>query len=254
MRFAKAAEHNFSSEIFRIVKVIHRRPRVLYELGDLNGTPIDCQFYSRELSPVRITIWTIYEIDKIMDKRVRRGIREVLVRWQGCGHDFDSWIPVASVKLSNMTSSNSFYLTLFSNALREIYENNTHADFTVKLSRPIDGRNSPNWEVGVCEVSCSSPQSLNTVDDTPCADHALLYCNIISPQFVGDSTVRCMRRFPTTSCQNYEFRNVQYVPVEHRQFQSIGIEFLTLERLHVPFEDSITPTKVVLYFLKKYKS
>ena len=28
MRFAKAAEHNISTEIFRIVKVIHRRPRV----------------------------------------------------------------------------------------------------------------------------------------------------------------------------------------------------------------------------------
>ena len=61
MWFAKAAEHNFSPEIFRIVKVIHRLPRVLYELGDLNGTPIDCQFYSQELSPVRINIWTIYE-------------------------------------------------------------------------------------------------------------------------------------------------------------------------------------------------
>jgi hypothetical protein len=30
MRFAKAAEHNISTEIFRIVKVIHRRPRVVY--------------------------------------------------------------------------------------------------------------------------------------------------------------------------------------------------------------------------------
>jgi len=155
-----------------------------------------------------------------------------------------------------MTSStNSFYVTLFSNASREIYENNTHADFTVKLSRPIDLGTSPNWEVGVCEVSCSSPPpaSLNTVDVTPCADHAMIYCNIISPQFVADSSVRCMRTFPTTSCRHYEFRNVQYVPVEQRQFQSIRIEFLTLEGLHVPFEDSVTPTKVVLHFRKNYQ-
>jgi len=40
MNFAKAAEHNFGSEIFRIVKVIHRRPRVVYELEYLNGRPI----------------------------------------------------------------------------------------------------------------------------------------------------------------------------------------------------------------------
>ena len=44
MRFARAAEHNFSTEIFRIFKVIHRRPRVEYELEDLNGTPIDGQY------------------------------------------------------------------------------------------------------------------------------------------------------------------------------------------------------------------
>ena len=46
MKFAKAAEHNFSTEIFRIVKVIHRRPRVVWELVDVNDTPIDRQFYS----------------------------------------------------------------------------------------------------------------------------------------------------------------------------------------------------------------
>ena len=70
MRFAKAAEHNFSTEIFRIVKVIHRRPRVVYELEDINGTPIDGQFYQEELTTVHITSRTTYRIDKIMDKRV----------------------------------------------------------------------------------------------------------------------------------------------------------------------------------------
>jgi len=34
MNFAKAAEHNFSTEICSNVKVIHRRPRVVYELED----------------------------------------------------------------------------------------------------------------------------------------------------------------------------------------------------------------------------
>ena len=127
-----------------------------------------------------------------------------------------------------MTSStNSFYLTLFSNASREIYENNTHADFTMKLSRPIYIGKYPNWEVGVYEVSCSSPPpaSLNTVNVTPCADHAMIYCDIISPQFVADSTVRCMRTFPTTYFQHYEFRNDQYVPVDRDNFSLFGSSF-----------------------------
>jgi len=45
MKFAKGVEQNFSTEIFRIAKVIERRPRPLYELKDLNDTPIDGQFY-----------------------------------------------------------------------------------------------------------------------------------------------------------------------------------------------------------------
>jgi len=75
MKFAKAAEQNFSTEIFRIIKVIDRRPRAVYKLEDRNGTPIDGQFYQEELTPVRITSRTTYKIDKILDKRVRRGIQ-----------------------------------------------------------------------------------------------------------------------------------------------------------------------------------
>jgi len=45
MRFAKAAEQNFSTEIFRVAEVIDRRPRVVNELEDLNGTPIAGQFH-----------------------------------------------------------------------------------------------------------------------------------------------------------------------------------------------------------------
>jgi len=44
MKFAKGGEQNFSTEIFRFTKVIQRRPRPVYELEDLNKTPIEGQF------------------------------------------------------------------------------------------------------------------------------------------------------------------------------------------------------------------
>jgi len=62
IRFGKAAEQNFSTEIFRYAKVIERRPRVVYELEDLNHTHIDSQFYREELTPVRITERNAYKI------------------------------------------------------------------------------------------------------------------------------------------------------------------------------------------------
>ena len=89
MKFAKGGEQTFSTEIFRITKVVERKPRPVYELEDLNKTPIGGQFYAEE---------TTYKIDKILEKRVRRGIREYLVRCKGYGKDFDSWIPASSVK------------------------------------------------------------------------------------------------------------------------------------------------------------
>jgi len=83
MKFAKGCEQNFSTDIFRIAKVIERPPRTVFEMEDLNRTPIDGQFYEEELTPVRVSKSTVYKIDKILDERVRRGIREYLVHWRG---------------------------------------------------------------------------------------------------------------------------------------------------------------------------
>ena len=102
-------------------------------------------------------------------------------------------------------------------------------------------------EPTICETSCPSPPEG--------ASPVLLYCNVISPQFLGDSTVRCIRTFrlyPKIMGQ-HEFRNVKYGPVEQCRFQDIRIEFLKTEGLHIPFEDSTMPTKVVLHFRKNYQ-
>jgi len=98
MKFAKGGEQNFCTEIYRITKVIDMRPRPVYELEDLNKTPIEGQFYGEELTRVRISKETTYKIDKILDKRVGCGNKEYIVRWKGFGKYFDSWIPESSVK------------------------------------------------------------------------------------------------------------------------------------------------------------
>jgi len=38
----------------------------------------------------------------------------------------------------SMTTPSHFYVTLFSNASRDIYEQNTHDDFTVKQAQPVE--------------------------------------------------------------------------------------------------------------------
>ena len=58
MRFAKAGEQNFSTEIFKVVNLIDRRPRAVHEVEELNRIPIDGQFCREVMTPVRITDWT----------------------------------------------------------------------------------------------------------------------------------------------------------------------------------------------------
>jgi len=97
-KFAKSAEQNFSTEIFRIVKVIPRTPRPVYEPEDLNKQPIDGQLYQEELAPVSVSKETVFKIDKIIGTRVRHDIKERKVKWLGYGPKFDSWIKASTIK------------------------------------------------------------------------------------------------------------------------------------------------------------
>jgi hypothetical protein len=80
MKFAKGGEHNYTTEIFRIIKVIRRTLRPVDKLEDLNGKIIDGQFYGEELTGVHIIKRTTFNVDKILATRFRRGIR---VFWAG---------------------------------------------------------------------------------------------------------------------------------------------------------------------------
>ena len=98
MKLAKYSEKFDTEVIFKIVQVVNRTPRPVYEMEDLNDPTIEDQFYWEELTPVRISIRTIYKIDKILDKRRRNVILENLVRLIGYRKDIDSWVPADRVK------------------------------------------------------------------------------------------------------------------------------------------------------------
>jgi hypothetical protein len=70
----------------------------VYELADLLGKHIEGQFYPEELSPVIVTKNTVYQIDKILRKRVRNGSVEFLVKWSGYPTDINSCIPAKVAK------------------------------------------------------------------------------------------------------------------------------------------------------------
>ena len=136
-----------------------------------------------------------------------------------------------------------FYVTLLSNASQDLYPDNTIGAFTVELARPMHQGPNTNWEVGLCEFTC--PGAIGN-------GVGLIYTDLISPQFVGSSLVRCLRTYvyPSPERHRGRFENVYYVRAEKQNIKNITIEILTLEGERFKFEDSETPSRLVLHFRK----
>jgi len=77
MKFAKDGEQNISTEIFRKTKVIDRRPLPVYELEDLNKASKERQLHGDELTPVRISNQTTYNIDELLGKQLDEAFRSI---------------------------------------------------------------------------------------------------------------------------------------------------------------------------------
>jgi len=96
--FAKGYEQTFSTEIFRIFKIIHRVPQPVYELPDLQDRLIEGQFYNYELVKVTVSPQSELKIDKILLTRNNDGIKQHLVKWRGNDANFNTWINATEIK------------------------------------------------------------------------------------------------------------------------------------------------------------
>jgi hypothetical protein len=90
--FAKGYEQTFSTEIFRIVKVITRVPQPVYELSDLQDRHLEGRFYNYEQAKFTVSPETEFQIDKIVRTRNKNGIKQHLVKWKGFDKTFNSWV------------------------------------------------------------------------------------------------------------------------------------------------------------------
>lgn len=83
--FEKGYTPNWTTEIFRISKILQTHP-ITYHLVDLNNSPIKGCFYEHELQKTRNK--DIYLVDKI----IRRNKDKLFVKWLGFGNEHNSWI------------------------------------------------------------------------------------------------------------------------------------------------------------------
>jgi hypothetical protein len=118
-------------------------------------------------------------------RSVRKGIREVLVRWRGYPARFDNWVAESSVKKYKAMDADHFYVTLFSDASVNCYPVNTLTAFTVVLSLPIVHSASERWEVVLCKFSCVPVAKSELVRNT----YAFIYSTPVNGQ-IGRASCR----------------------------------------------------------------
>lgn len=90
--FAKGYETNWSKEVFVVHRVNALMPLPMYTLVDLKGEQVVGQFYEYELQKVTIRDNHLFKIDKVLDTKGRGGSKRYLVKWEGYGDDFNSWV------------------------------------------------------------------------------------------------------------------------------------------------------------------
>ncbi|KAK7460750.1 hypothetical protein BaRGS_00038828 [Batillaria attramentaria] len=89
--FQKGYVPKWTQELFTIHRRLKTHPYV-YTIRDDRGELIKGTFYEPELQKVHDT--GVYKIEKVL----RRRGRQVLVKWLGYSDEFNSWIPVATIR------------------------------------------------------------------------------------------------------------------------------------------------------------
>ena len=92
---SRAYAEQFKGEYFRIVRVNRTLPVAMYYLRSLDTEEfIEGGFYGQELQKQR---GQVYKIEKVLARRVRRGVAEIKVKWKDFGPRWNEWIPEAQV-------------------------------------------------------------------------------------------------------------------------------------------------------------
>lgn len=94
-KFARGYKATAQEEIFRIYKINIRNKIPLYYLENYNSSEkIKGGFYEFEITK---NTQESFQVEKVLKKRKRKGVNEILVKWVGYDDTYNSWIPETDV-------------------------------------------------------------------------------------------------------------------------------------------------------------
>ena len=98
--FDREYSERWSRKYCKVVKSSQRmQGKPLFSLEDYAGDPVEGIFYKEELLPVTVGANDIYQTEKVISSRKRRGQpKEYLVKWLGWRPKFNSYISETELK------------------------------------------------------------------------------------------------------------------------------------------------------------
>ena len=96
--FRKEYNESTGAQIYYIHERYSPGQNHLYKVRERHGQVLPGRFRPNQLEAVVINADTVWRIDRIVDRRVRNGTREVLIRWLDHGAQDDTWEPAANVR------------------------------------------------------------------------------------------------------------------------------------------------------------
>lgn len=89
--FEREYDIRWTGELFKVSRRYFRGGTAIYKVEDFHGDEIIGTFYQHELQKVSVEEDKLWKVDKILERRKRKGRNEVLVRWLYWPSSFDSW-------------------------------------------------------------------------------------------------------------------------------------------------------------------
>lgn len=93
-KFSRGYEQNYTTEVFRVSKILAHLPITMYTVSDLENQKILGNFYAEELSAVK---GDVFLVEKIVDRKKIRNIKHVLVKWEGFPSSYNTWEKESSI-------------------------------------------------------------------------------------------------------------------------------------------------------------
>lgn len=88
-KFSRGYQQNFSTEVFKISKILNHLPVTMYTLKDLKDETIKGNFYPEELSLVK---GEVYIVEKIVREKMVNRKKWFFVKWEGFPEEYNSWV------------------------------------------------------------------------------------------------------------------------------------------------------------------